>query len=175
MKYFILSVIVFFSTACTSCPEIAKLVKEEYPDEISVGTLVQISNNQISNGSANGSFMFGFGSYNADYKAEYFYVGLYKDAGGYIKTFKLPAKDVYFVESNDYTISIIGIHEYINYVAYHTFNIDDCKKYVRKFISQSLYVNANDAYEENYGIYSRPKIKICVPMNSIEKYVNITY
>ena len=143
--------------------------KSQYPDEIPVGELIQLSNNQMDCGTAKFGLLFG----HAEFGSEYFYTGLYRDSSGRIQTFKLPAREVYFVESDTCMLFKTGTHDYIEELVPRTFK-GESYRFIHDFVNSSLYITSNDTMH-SCGIYRRPTIKICLPYESIQKYINITY
>lgn len=175
MKRFVICIfaaITFCSCGFKSDADIIRMYQAQYPDEIVVGTLIQLSNNQMTYGEYRGGVFLGHG----EISDEYFYTGMYKDNSGLIKTFKLPATDVYFVESDSLTITKTGIHEYIVQVVnrvlrcYHD-------RWISKFVASPLYIKSENINIIDFDdpMFERPKIRICIPMNSIQNYINITY
>ena len=161
--------ILILSSCRSSYLERLQDFKSKYPDEIPVGELIQISNNQLEYGNAK----FGLMSGRAEFGSEYFYTGLYRDSLGRIQTFKLPAREVYFVESDTCMMFRTGVHEYIEELVSRTFKDESCH-FMYEFVNSSLYIKSDDM-TNSYGLYRRPIIKICLPLNSIQKYINITY
>ena len=170
MKKIIYLLTLFILSSChSSYVQRIQDFKSKYPDEIVVGEIIQLSNNQMDRGTASFGLFFG----HAEFGSEYFYTGLYKDSMGRIQTFKLPASEVYFVDSDICMMFKTGVHDYIEELVPRTFK-GESYNFMYKFVNSSLYITSGDIMH-SCGIWRRPKIKICVPMNSIEKYINITY
>lgn len=168
-KIIYLLTLVIISSCQSSYLERIQDLESKYPNEMPVGELIQLSNNQMDCGSANFGLSFG----HAEFGSEYFYTGLYRDSSGRIQTFKLPAKEVYFVESDTCMIFKTDIHDYIEELVPRTFK-SESYRFIHYFVNSSLYITSNDTMH-SYGIYRRPTVKICLPLESIQKYINITY
>lgn len=174
MRKLLYLIVVFITCSCMSETELATKLKNTYPNEIELGTVIQLSNNSMMNSEAYGTFILGSGTYHSESGDEYFYTGLYKDKNGYINTFKLPACDVCFVESNECTITKIEIHKYLDLVANRCWAFE-ANHFAAEFINSSLYVKSGDFESYDFSLFQRPKIRISIPMDSIQKYINITY
>ena len=170
MRKLLYLIVVFSLSSChSSYIQRIQDFKSKYPDEIVVGELIQLSNNQMDRGTAS----FGLFAGHAEFGSEYFYTGLYKDSMGRIQTFKLPAKEVYFVESDTCMMFKTGVHDYIEELVPRTFK-GESYRFMYNFVNSSLYINSNDTMN-SCGIWRRPTIKISLPFESIQKYINITY
>lgn len=174
-KIIYLLTLVILSSCHSSYVQRIQEFKSQYPDEIVVGELIQLSNNQFMGGDSNWNFISG----NSEFGSEYFYTGLYRDSLGHIETFKLPANEVYFVESDTCMIIKTGIHKYIEMMIPRTFKCESYK-FINEYVNGSVYIKSMHVNEyatitTDCNLVKRPKIKIFVPIDSIQKYINITY
>jgi hypothetical protein len=72
-----------------------------------------------------------------------------------------------------------GIHKYIEMMVPRTFKCESYK-FMNKYVNGSVYIKSMhvDEYATNTtdcNLVKRPRIKISVPIDSIQKYINITY
>lgn len=183
--FFSLFVICMTATSCMSDSAIKTQAKEEFPNEIVLGKLIQLTNEKMLYGSIRGTTggIFTRGYIRGNIGEDYYYVGLYETPEGYIKNFKIPSRDTYLVNSDSYNIELTDFHKYIdgeNALIYGSYS-GNAPYSFRDAMLNVIKNSTNRNIKRGCGDPTchcqdhTPKIKLCIPTDSIERYVRIEF
>ena len=185
VKFYVVFSILSVALLCSSCSSLDNRnnkAKEIFPNEVTLGTLVQLNTDKMLYGSMKGTTggIFTRGRITGNIGEDYYYVGLYETPEGYIKSFKIPAKDAYLVNSNSYSIQLTNFHKYIEGMNLNIYNSNGNYGYVaaiQNVIDNSTNRNIHRGCgDPSCGCQNHtPKIKICIPTDCIERYIRIEF
>lgn len=178
MKQFIWLVSTIMFCSCVSNNEQNSQLKMQYPDVIKLGTIYQLHNDTRTSGSISGNFLLGTGSIHGSISEKDYYVGLYKNNNDELQHFKIPVKYVTLVDDDSLIIEIVDIHEYVNMwnvaPAFQNYKQEILNDMIRNSVSGGCgAMNSHHTTRSSYG--NRLKIRIHVPFNRIEQYINIQF
>ena len=158
-----------------------------FPNDLIYGEIIQLSNHDSYDGHISGGF-FGFGG---SISENQYFTGLYKNSKGEILVFKIPAKRVKIIDSNQYVLATSNFHNYIDaYIDNNcgSFFEGGCKS--KDKIRNELINIVNNATSTSYDNYMTrpyncgdprlwdcglPIVEIRIPIDLISNYIKIEY